>query len=207
MVEILLATRSAGKIREIRDMVAGRGWTWRGLDDFPDIPEVEETGGTFSENARLKALQYAAASGLHALADDSGLEVDSLGGEPGVHSAYYGGRPRDDAANNRRLVDALRGVPVERRTGRFRCVMVFARPGAVLLETSGLVEGVIIDQPRGQNGFGYDPHFLLPERGLTTAELAPGEKHAVSHRGRALRAMLAQLETYFNRPNSERGHG
>ena len=193
MREVVLATRSAGKIREIREMVAGRNWVWRGLDDFPAVAEVEETGDTFLENARLKALQYAAATGLPALADDSGLEVDCLGRAPGVQSAYFAGRPRDDAANNRKLVAALRGVPLEQRTARFQCVMALARAGNVLCETRGTVEGLIIDEPRGQNGFGYDPHFLLPERGLTTAELLPAEKHAISHRGQALRAMLAEM--------------
>lgn len=196
MTEILLATRSAHKLRELREMTAGRDWRWRGLDEFPAVAEVEETADTFSGNARLKALGYAAATGLLALADDSGLEVDCLGGAPGVHSAYYAGRPRDDAANNRRLVAALRGVPLPQRTARFRCVMALARPGALIGQTQGVLEGLIIDDARGQNGFGYDPHFLLPQRGLTTAELASAEKHALSHRGQALRTMLAVIEDW-----------
>jgi XTP/dITP diphosphohydrolase len=195
--EILLATRSPGKIREIREMTATGDYRWRGLDEFPDVAEVEETADSFAGNARLKALGYAAATGLFALADDSGLEVDALQGEPGVHSAYYAGHPRNDVANNRKLVAALRATPPAARTARFRCAMAFARPGAVLLETTGTVEGLIIDPPRGANGFGYDPHFLLPDRGLTTAELAPPEKHAISHRGRALRAMLSKMDTWF----------
>jgi XTP/dITP diphosphohydrolase len=116
-----------------------------------------------------------------------------------VHSARYAGWPRDDRANNRRLVQALGGVPVERRTARFHCVMAFARPGEVVLETEGTFEGLVIDQPRGTNGFGYDPHFLIPELGRTAAELPPEQKNARSHRGRALRAMLKQIEALYRR--------
>jgi XTP/dITP diphosphohydrolase len=192
---ILLATRSAGKIREIRGMTAAGEWQWRSLADFPDVAEAPETGGTLSENARQKALFYAAATGLAALADDSGLEVDALGGLPGVDSAYFAGQPRDDAANNRKLVAALAAIPLAKRTARFRCCMALAVAGRVVLEATGSVDGVIIDIPRGTNGFGYDPHFLLPERGVTTAELAADEKNAISHRGRALREMLALMES------------
>jgi XTP/dITP diphosphohydrolase len=194
MKPLLLATTNAGKLREIRQMCAGRGWVWRGLDELPQVATAVEDGASFAENARRKALHYAAATGLCTLADDSGLEVDCLGGEPGVHSAYYAGLPRDEAANNRKLIAALRGVPQERRTARFRCVMVLARPGEVLAETNGTIEGLIVDEPRGSNGFGYDPHFLVPHLGRTAAELLPAEKNAISHRGRALAQMLARLE-------------
>lgn len=199
--EVLLATRSPGKLREIRALtdasVSRRGWRWRSLDEFPHVPEAPEPGETFIDNARAKALFYADATGLTTLADDSGLEVDALGGAPGVHSAYYGGRPRDDAANNRRLILDLRGVPPPRRTARYRCVLVLAKPGKVLLEADGHVEGLIVDEPRGGGGFGYDPHFWLPERGCTMAELNPDEKNRVSHRGRALRMMLERMGVYF----------
>jgi XTP/dITP diphosphohydrolase len=193
MLEILLATHNAGKMREIRRLAADRPWRWQSLDDFPGVPEAVEDADTFAENARRKALHYADATGLPTLADDSGLEVDCLGGAPGVHSARYAGGPCDDAANNRKLVAALAGVPLERRTARFRCAMAFARQGKVLAETHGVVEGAILDEPRGSNGFGYDPHFLLPELGKTTAELPPDEKNAISHRGQALRAMLPEI--------------
>ncbi|MFQ5806259.1 MAG: XTP/dITP diphosphatase [Phycisphaerae bacterium] len=193
MPEILLATHNAGKVREIRQLAACAGWRWHGLDDFPPVPEAVEDAATFAENARRKALHYAAATGLPTLADDSGLEVDCLGGAPGVHSARYAGAPRDDAANNRKLVAALAGVPLEQRTARFRCAMAFARPGTALAQTQGIVEGLIIDEPRGDNGFGYDPHFLLPELDKTMAELPPKEKNALSHRGQALRAMLPEI--------------
>jgi XTP/dITP diphosphohydrolase len=154
---------------------------------------------------------------LPTLADDSGLEVDCLGGAPGVHSARYAGSPRDDVANNRKLVAALAGVPLDRRTARFCCVMALARAGGVLAETRGpaeaeargtgvaprgaelltetrgAVEGLILDEPRGSSGFGYDPHFFLPSLGKTMAELPPDEKNALSHRGQALRAMLPKI--------------
>ncbi len=191
--DILLATHNAGKVREIRRLGAQQGWRWHGLDDFPDVPEAVEEADSFAENARHKALHYAAATGLPTLADDSGLEVDCLGGAPGAQSARYAGTPRDDDANNRKLVAALAGVPLEERTARFRCVMAFARPGELLAETQGMVEGLIIDEPRGDNGFGYDPHFLLPARNKTMAELPPNEKNALSHRGQALRAMLPKI--------------
>ena len=204
MPEILLATRNAGKIREIRRMTAAGDWVWHGLDAFPGVPAAVEDGATFAENARRKALHYAQATGLCTLADDSGLEVDCLGGEPGVHSARYAGTPRDDDANNRKLVAALAGVPLERRTARFRCALALARPGELLVETEGAVAGLIIDEPRGDNGFGYDPHFLIPALGRTTAELPPDEKNALSHRGQALRDMLPRIEAHF-RAQGQRG--
>lgn len=197
MPTVLLATGNAGKLRELREIVQGTPLTWLGLSDFPEVVEAEETGATFAENARLKALHYAAATGLPTLADDSGLEVDALDGAPGVHSARYAGAPRSDAANNRKLIAALAAVPEPQRTARFRCAMAFVAESAVMLETTGAVEGRIVDTPRGANGFGYDPHFFIPEAGCTTAELPPEQKNRISHRGRALRAMLAQIETFF----------
>jgi XTP/dITP diphosphohydrolase len=194
VIPLLLATTNPGKLREIRQMGSGRGWEWHGLDEFPGVVVAIEDGVTFAENARRKALHYAAATGFYTLADDSGLEVDCLGGRPGVYSAHYAGLPRDDAANNRKLIEDLRDVPPERRTARFRCVMVLAQPGRLLAETCGSLEGRIIDEPRGTNGFGYDPHFLVPHLGRTLAELPPEEKNAISHRGQALRQMLARLE-------------
>jgi XTP/dITP diphosphohydrolase len=193
-MRILLATRNKGKIAEIRRMASGRPIRWLGLDDFFEIAEPDETGETFAENARLKALHYSKATGLAALADDSGLEVDALAGDPGVHSAYYAGKPRDDAANNGKLVAALRGVDQEQRTARYRCVMALAQGGRILFETEGAVEGQILSAPRGHHGFGYDPHFWLPKFGRTMAELTPDEKNAISHRGEALRAMLACID-------------
>ncbi|MEW6250251.1 MAG: XTP/dITP diphosphatase [Planctomycetota bacterium] len=199
MAEILVATRNSGKLREIREIAVGLPVVWCSLAEYPAVPDIAETGATFAENARLKALHAAGATGLLALADDSGLEVAALGGAPGVHSARYAGEPRDDAANNRKLIADLAGVPSAQRTARFRCVMALARGGEILFETTGTIEGLIVDVPRGTNGFGYDPHFLIPELGRTAAELPPAEKNARSHRGQALRAMLAELARWLGR--------
>jgi XTP/dITP diphosphohydrolase len=201
MIEILLATHNVGKVREIRQLAAGRDWLWHSLDDFPGVPEAVEDADTLADNAMRKALHYAEATGLPTLADDSGLEVDCLGGAPGVLSARYAGRPHDDAANNQKLVAALEGVPPGQRTARFYCAMVLARPNEVLAETRGAVEGVIIDEPRGANGFGYDPHFLIPSLGKTMAELPAQEKNALSHRGQALRAMLPEIARLLDPQN------
>ncbi len=197
MPEILLATRNPGKVREIRHRGAALGVRWRSLEAFADVPDAVEDADTFAANARSKALHFARATGLLTLADDSGLVVDALGGAPGVRSARYAGQPKDDAANNRKLIANLRGVPPDRRTARFCCAMALVTPEKVLAETTGTVEGLICDEPRGDNGFGYDPHFLLPELGRTMAELSREQKHAISHRGRALRAMLAEIGRLF----------
>lgn len=196
--ELVLATRNDGKLREITQMTAHLGWIWRSLVDFPDVPEAAEDGVTFAENARSKALFYSQATRRPALADDSGLEVDAIGGDPGVHSAYYAGLPRDDDANNRKLVLALRDVPNELRSARFCCSMAFANEGAVVYETQGFLSGQILDEPRGTSGFGYDPYFLVPQFGRCLAELSSAEKNAISHRGQALRAMIVRLQEHFH---------
>jgi XTP/dITP diphosphohydrolase len=198
---LVIASRNPGKIREIRHVLAGLPLKLAGLEGRDDIPEPEETGETFAENARAKALYYARAAGQWCLADDSGLEVDALGGAPGVHSARYAaadcppaaGRAAIDAANNAKLLKALADVPPESRTGRFVCHMVLADPQDVLLEACDVIEGQIGYEPRGQNGFGYDPLFCLPELGCTTAELPEGHKNQLSHRGKALRRIVEML--------------
>ncbi len=197
MFEVLLATKNPGKVRELREIAADLPFVWRSLAEFPALLDADECGATFAENARLKALHYARLTGLATLADDSGLEVDALAGAPGVHSARYAGTPRDDRANNHKLVQALAGVPLARRTARFRCALAFVRDEPVVLETQGTFEGLIIDEPRGVNGFGYDPHFLVPDLGQTVAELPAEVKNARSHRGQALRAMLAELRRLY----------
>lgn len=197
MLPVLVATRNPGKLREIREIAAGLPLAWRGVHEFSDLTDVEETGSTFAENARLKALHYEHRTGLPTLADDSGLIVDTLNGAPGVRSARFAGTPRDDAANNRKLIALLASVPPAQRTARFCCAMAFARGGRVVLESEGTFEGLIVDEPRGTNGFGYDPHFLVPGLGLTAAELPPADKNARSHRGQALRSMLRQVEALY----------
>ena len=156
------------------------------LLDHPEVPEVEETGSTFLENALLKARAVAAATGCLALADDSGLEVDALNGAPGVRSARFAGPGADDAERNRRLLQMLQGVPPERRTARYVAAIAIADPAGEARTTAATCEGAIAPSPRGEGGFGYDPIFLLPDRGLTMAEISPEEKNRISHRGRAL---------------------
>lgn len=199
MQDVLLASSNAGKVREIRQIADGTPLRWHGLDEFPSIVGADETGKTFAENARAKALHFALATGLPTLADDSGLEVDALDGAPGIYSARFAGPLRDDKANNAKMVELLKDIPQEKRTARFRCAMAFVHDGEVALETDGRFEGQIIDIPRGTNGFGYDPHFLIPDLGKTAAELPPEQKNARSHRGRALRDMLRQIEMLYRK--------
>jgi XTP/dITP diphosphohydrolase len=201
MDEVLVATGNPHKIDEIRAVLEPLGLRVLGLDACGSgFPEPDENGATFEANARIKALAYARMTGRTALADDSGLEVDALGGAPGIFSARFAGvgttRSERDAANNRLLLERLRDVPSERRTARFVCAMCLAEPdGTILAETRGAFGGVIIDAPRGSNGFGYDPLLYLPERGCTSAELSPEEKNARSHRGHATRLMADLLRT------------
>lgn len=191
---LLIATTNPGKLREVRQVLAELGVVLRGLDEFPPIEPPVEDGETFAANARIKALHYARHAGCWALADDSGLEVDALDGAPGVHSARYAGDDCDDRANNAKLIASLQGVPHERRTARFRCAVAVADETRVLAEASGAIEGVIIDDARGANGFGYDPHFFVPDLGKTTAELPPAEKNRISHRGQAILAIRPSIE-------------
>ncbi len=190
---ILIATTNPGKLREVNAVLGALPLGLMGLADFPDVPEPVEDAPTFEGNARIKALYYAGQTGVWALADDSGLEVDALDGAPGVYSARYAGVNGGDAANNAKLIEALRAAHEARRTARFRCVVVLARRDAVLAVGRGAIEGVIIDEPRGANGFGYDPHFLVPSLGKTAAELPPEHKNRISHRGRALADILPHL--------------
>lgn len=186
---ILVATSNPGKLREVRAVLGKLGVRFTTLGDFGDSPAPVENGETFAANAEAKARHYSRLTGRWTLADDSGLEVDALGGAPGVRSARYAGRPGDDAANNAKLVAELAGVPAERRTARFRCAMALADGDRILASSAGTIEGRIIDTPRGDNGFGFDPHFLVPHLGLTTAQMTPDQKNRISHRGQALRAI------------------
>jgi XTP/dITP diphosphohydrolase len=197
--EILLATANPAKAREMREILAladaerGSPVRWRMLSEFPDLPVPEETGETFLANAESKAHHYASLTGIWTIADDSGLEVDALGGEPGVRSARYAGEPCNDLANNALLVERLAGVPAERRAARFRCAVVLSDGRSVLACAEGAVEGRIIDRPLGSHGFGYDPHFWVESAGMTTAQMSPEEKHAISHRGQALRLLREKI--------------
>ncbi len=200
---LVLATRNPGKLREIRQALGELPVRVVGIDELSaELPEPDEHGDTFAENARDKARYYARAMGHWCLADDSGLEVDALGGEPGVRSARYAAdacppdAPRDriDRVNNARLLERLADVADADRTARFVCALALADgEGNVLIESRGTVEGRIGHRPAGENGFGYDPLFHVPSLGCTTAELPPDEKNAISHRGRAVRQFADQL--------------
>lgn len=197
---LLVATHNPGKAREYRELLAGLPIEVTYLDELGLSLEVEETGSTFAENAILKATTYAQVSGLWTWADDSGLEVDALGGAPGVFSSRYAGPGASDADRYRKLLNALAGVPWDRRTARFRCTVALATPEGAVRTVEGVCEGVIAFGPAGEHGFGYDPVFYLPDRGLTMAQLPPEVKNQISHRGRAARAAVAVLAEMLAAP-------
>jgi XTP/dITP diphosphohydrolase len=196
-VRIVVATRNPGKLREIRAILADLPAELVPVSDF-DVDEVEETGETFEENAELKARAVAAATGHLAIADDSGLEVPALGGEPGVRSSRYSAEGTD-AANNELLRRRIRERGLDRPEARFVCVAVLASPEGVLERARGEVTGEILESPRGENGFGYDPVFHSRELGRSFAEASSVEKESVSHRGRAFRELAAALRTRLER--------
>ena len=210
---VLLATSNAGKLRDFAGAAAPYGITIANIPHFSSLPEVVEDGTTFEENARKKAESYSsAAPGELVMADDSGLEIDALGGAPGVHSARYAARDlqnnaphaaecnTDDEANNARVLRELKGVPEQKRTARFICILAIARDGQTVHTFRGTAEGVILDAPRGQHGFGYDPLFYFPQIGKTFAELSAEEKAQYSHRGAAFRAFLS----WYRRANGQK---
>jgi len=192
--KIVLASNNAGKVREINQLLAGQQ-----IQVVPQkelsIEDIEETGLTFVENAILKARHAAKESGLAAIADDSGLEVDALKGAPGIYSARFAGSECNDKDNNIKLLESLKEVPTEERSARFQCVMVYMRhaddPTPVICQ--GTWEGRILAKPSGDNGFGYDPLFFVPEHDCASAELSPEVKNQLSHRGQALRKLLVAL--------------
>jgi XTP/dITP diphosphohydrolase len=192
---IVLASNNAGKVREINALLAIEE-----IHVIPQnalgVPEAEETGLSFVENAILKARNAAAHSGLAAIADDSGIEVDALAGGPGIYSARYAGLGASDQDNLNKLIEVVKEVPPEQRTARFQCLMVYLRhaedPTPVICQ--GTWEGLLIDEPRGENGFGYDPIFFVPSEGCTSAELDPETKNRLSHRGQALTKLVRFLK-------------
>lgn len=191
-MRLVLATRNRGKVRELIDILDGLDVELLSMDDL-GLESPSETGTTFEQNALLKARTVVTATGLPSLADDSGLEVDALGGSPGVRSARYAGAEGDDAANNRRLISELEGVPHQERTARFVCAAALVLPDGREWTTRGTMEGRIIDEPRGEGGFGYDPHFVSAGETRTNAELPPEVKNARSHRGAAFRALRPRV--------------
>lgn len=197
MREIVIASGNRGKVQEIAQALAGLPVRVLPLDVVGDWPAPVETGATMMENARIKADYYAACTGRACLADDSGLEVDALGGLPGVYSARFAGVHGDDAANNAKLLALLADVPEKARTARFRCCLALREPGGRTIMAEGVCEGIILRAPRGTSGFGYDPLFYLPQLGRTMAELDTAAKNAISHRGRALADLRAKLEGWL----------
>jgi len=190
--KLLVATRNSGKVSEFADMFADLQLQWIGLADLGLDLEVAETGETFRENAIIKATEYAAASGLLTLADDSGLEVDALDGRPGVHTARYGGAGLTPVQRYELLLEDMKGVPMADRSARFRCAIALSSGQGILGTAGGVCEGKIAERPAGFGGFGYDPVFYLPDQGQTMAELPAAEKHLISHRGKAI-AEIAPL--------------
>jgi XTP/dITP diphosphohydrolase len=202
MRRILIATSNAGKLRDFAGVAAVHGIEIAGIPNFSSLPTPVEDGMTFEENARKKAEEYSGhVPGEIVVADDSGLEIDALRGSPGVHSARYAAdQPHladentDDDANNARVLRELKSVPAEQRTGRFVCVLAAARDGKTLATFRGTAEGIILEAPRGTNGFGYDPLFYFPQIQKTFAELSAEEKSYYSHRGAAIRKLLDWLD-------------
>ena len=205
-MRLLIATHNRGKLIEYQEMFADLPFDLVTLDDIGIRDDVAENGATFAENARTKAEAYAQQSGLLTLADDSGLQVDALGGEPGVRSKRYAGANKSDAERIAFLLDKLRAVPPGKRAARFRCAIALATPDGKLWETDGACEGEIAFEPRGENGFGYDPIFQIAERGARMAELSTTEKNKVSHRARAAekaRQILEQMVVHEIAPSKK----
>ena len=189
----MLASRNPGKIKEIQAMLVDLGIGLFSLNDYPEIPEIVEDGKSFLENALKKGRAVAEAAGEIVLADDSGLEVDALGGAPGIYSARYAGNDADDLQNNRKLLHDLKGVPAANRGAAFRCVLILYPPDGRYEAFEGRWEGRIAEEPVGKGGFGYDPLFFLPGEGMTVAQLSPEVKNRVSHRAQAFAKLKERL--------------
>lgn len=192
--KVVLATRNQGKVKEFNRLFADYGWEGISLAQFESVPEVVEDGDTFEANALKKAIEISTYLQLPALGDDSGLEVDALDGRPGVYSARYAGEEATDEQNWRKLLQELEAVPMEQRTARFRCTLALVIPGEEPIIANGACEGLIAREPKGTNGFGYDPVFYIPELGKRMAELLPEEKNRISHRAKAMQKLLEMLK-------------
>lgn len=190
---VIAATKNEGKVREFQQSFDANGFKLKSLRDFKHIEEPEETGTTFIENAILKAKYYHAQTGYPCLADDSGLEVDVLNGEPGVYSARYAREAATDEENNEKLIKNIADFKVAERTARFKCALAFCDAKGEITTVTGSCEGLILTEPKGANGFGYDPLFFLPEYNKTMSELSLEEKNQISHRGFALKKMTVKL--------------
>jgi XTP/dITP diphosphohydrolase len=200
MKELVVATRNAGKIRELELLLQGIVEKILPIGSYPGIPDVDEDGATFAENAVKKALFAAQATGLPALADDSGLVVDALGGRPGVYSARFAGKGAGDSANNLKLLAEMAEIPQLERTAAFHCVLAFCLPDGACRTFEGRLPGIILEEQQGDGGFGYDPLFLVPEYGQTLAQLSLEIKNRISHRGRALEEFRRYLAKTGEKP-------
>ncbi|MDL5142390.1 XTP/dITP diphosphatase [Bacillus atrophaeus] len=194
MKEAIIATHNPGKVKEFKDILAPKGYDVKSLADIGFLEEIEETGHTFEENAVLKAEAVAKAVNKMVIADDSGLSVDNLGGSPGVYSARYAGEQKDDTENINKVLKELKGIEKEQRTARFRCALAVSIPGEETKTVEGHVEGYIAEEPKGENGFGYDPIFIVKDKDKTMAELTSDEKNKISHRANALKKLSQLLE-------------
>lgn len=193
-MEMVIATRNRDKFAQLQSLLDGLPIRLISLSDLGDISDIVEDGASFGENAGKKARAVAGASLSWALADDSGLVVEALGGRPGIYSARFAGKQGDYVANNAKLIEEMEGVPNGKRGASFVCAMVLAAPDGREWTAEGRCDGVILSEPRGSHGFGYDPLFFIPEEGMTMAQLPGGRKNEISHRGRALKAMKGILE-------------
>ena len=196
MRNLLLATTNTHKLHEYRAIFSRIPLRLLSLHDIQLDMDVEETGTTFVENAQLKAIAFAQASGLLSLADDSGLEIDAMVGAPGVYSALFAGKDATYAERFRLILEQLHGLPAEQRTARFRCAIAIAEPSGYCRIVEGTMEGILAEEPRGENGFGYDPIFLVPALGKTNGELDAEQKNRISHRGRAAQLAVPLLSNW-----------
>ncbi|MED4048708.1 XTP/dITP diphosphatase [Priestia megaterium] len=197
MREIIIATKNAGKVKDFETLFSPKGFKVKSLLDFPEIEDVEETGVTFAENATLKAEAISSALNKPVIADDSGLAIDALNGEPGVYSARYAGENKDDNANIEKVLQKLNDVPFEKRTARFHCALAIAVPGKRTEIVEGTCEGHILEEKRGENGFGYDPVFFVEKWRCSMAELTKEQKNQISHRANALKKLAPLIDAQF----------
>lgn len=197
MKKILIATRNIGKAQEFKALFEPRGYQVETLSDYKDLPEIEETGETFAENARLKAEKISQLTNRIVIGDDSGLMVEALDGAPGIYSARYAGEDHNDQANNKKLLEELKGLEDDQRKAKFHTSLAVAGPGKETLIIEGEIDGRILTEPRGHRGFGYDPLFFYEESQKTLAELTAEEKNNISHRGNALKNLDQQWEEWI----------
>ena len=197
MKELVIATKNQGKLREIRDLLKDFDLKITSLADYPDAPEIVEDGDSFSANALIKAKVIAEFTGQLTMGEDSGLEVDALDGAPGIYSARFSGDDATDEKNNTKLIQSLQGVPTEKRTARYQCYAALVDGSETLDIVNGSCEGVIAEEARGSNGFGYDPYFLIPEYKQTFGELDPSIKAKISHRAKAMAKFRDAVSAYL----------